>query len=288
MDINWYPGHMTKARRMIEASLPNVDCVVELVDARIPLSSKNPDIERITQGKPKLLILNKSDLADPKMNKWWQTYFEEKGYAVMLFDSRKKKAASTAMFIGKIKEIFAEKLERQKQRGIVGKAVKIMVLGIPNVGKSTFINNISGQRVAKAEDRPGVTRGKQWISLPNGIDLLDMPGILWPKLDNKYAAQNLAITGAIKDNVLDIEGLSMVLLGILKRHYKKELCERYKLPEELPEDNYELLELAAKKRGFIMSGGRADTERAAIILLDEFRACKIGRITLDNLDKNEA
>ncbi|PWM45890.1 MAG: ribosome biogenesis GTPase YlqF [Clostridiales bacterium] len=288
MDINWYPGHMTKARRMIEALLPSVDCVVELVDARIPLSSKNPDIEKITQNKPKLLILNKSDIADPKMNKWWQAYFEEKGYSVMLFDSRTKKAASTAMFIGKIKDIFAEKLERQKQRGIVGKSVKIMVLGIPNVGKSTFINNISGQKVAKAEDRPGVTRGKQWISLQNGIDMLDMPGILWPKLENKYAAQNLAITGAIKDNVLDIEGLAMVLLGILKVHYKNELCLRYKLPDELPEDNYELLKLVAKKRGFMISGGHVDTERAAIILIDEFRGCKIGKITLDNLDKNES
>lgn len=285
-NINWYPGHMTKARRMVEAMLPNVDCVAELVDARIPLSSKNPDIERIVKDKPKLLVLNKSDVADPVMNKWWKNYFEEKGCSVLLFDSRVRSEASFTLFENKIKEVCSEVLERRKQRGIVGKSVKIMVLGIPNVGKSTFINNLSGQKAAKAEDRPGVTRGKQWISLRNGIDMLDMPGILWPKLENKYAAQNLAITGAIKDNILDLEGLAMVLLDILKNRYVDFLRERYKLPETLPEDVYELLNLIAAKRGFILSGGRFDTERASIVLLDEFRAGKIGRITLDNLEKH--
>lgn len=280
--INWYPGHMTKTRRMIEDCIKQIDVVVELVDARIPLSSKNPDIAKLCGAKPKFILLNKCDLANPAQNKKWLEYYKNQGYNAALFDSKNKKNNSAKIILNQIRNVCAEKIARDAKRGMSGKAVKIMVLGIPNVGKSTFINCISGSNQVRAEDRPGVTRGKQWISLPNGVDLLDTPGILWPKIEDQTAAVKLAITGAIKDQILDIEGLAMKLLSILKENYAENLKGRYKLTDLL-EDDFDLLCAIGKKRGFVVSGGQIDTERAATILLDEFRAGKIGTITLDIL-----
>lgn len=283
MAINWYPGHMTKTKRMIEQNLKLIDVVVELVDARIPLSSKNPDITRLCGSKPKSIILNKCDLADKEQNKKWLEYYKANGYSAILFDSKNKKSNSSKILLEQIRSVCTDKIARDAKRGMSGKNVKIMVLGIPNVGKSTFINCLSGSTRARAEDRPGVTRGKQWISLQNGIDLLDTPGILWPKIEDQTAAEKLAITGAIRDQILDIEGLAMKLLSILKTDYPENLKNRYKLSSPLQEDMFELLCAIGKKRGFVISGGEIDTERTATILLDEFRAGKIGTITLDIL-----
>ena len=282
MNINWYPGHMTKARRMIEDSIGQVDMTLELLDARIPLASSNPDIDRILEktSKPRLVVLNKCDLADPEQNKKWVEYFKENGRDSLLYNSKRSGGTAVA---DKIKQVFAERTARNQSRGMGGKAIKIMVLGIPNVGKSTLINTLSGSVRAKAEDRPGVTRGKPWISAGDGIDLLDMPGILWPKIDDPKAAEFLAMTGAIKNEVLDIEELAALLAKLLAENYADLLRARYKLTGELPEDPYELIRMIGKKRGFMLSGGEVDTERASIILLDEFRGGKIGNITLERI-----
>lgn len=286
MDINWYPGHMTKAKRMMAECLPLIDIAVELVDARIPFSSKNPDIAKMTENKPKFIILNKSDLGDPVQNKKWLEYYRDTGYTAMLFDSKNStKASAGAEIMKSISKVYEEQSQKNFEKGKRGRSLKIMVMGIPNVGKSTFINCLCGSKRVKAEDRPGVTRGRQWISLGNGIDLLDMPGILWPKLENQNSAKRLAMTGAIKDQVVDTEALATELIQILRDGYEENFRKRYKLTGDLPEDNYDLLSLIAKKRGFIISGGDVDTERASIMLLDEFRAAKIGRITLDNIDR---
>ena len=281
MNINWYPGHMAKARRMIEESISLVDMTVELVDARIPVSSRNPDIDKILNAsqKPRVIILNKSDLADSSMNKKWLNYYKSQGIHAILYNS--KTAGGSYSLLQMIRSIFKERIARDAAKGIVNRSIKIMVLGIPNVGKSTFINNISGTNKARAEDRPGITRTKQWVRISDGVDLLDMPGILWPKLEDQEAALKLALIGSIKDEVLDTEELAMKLVGLLARKYKPMLMTRYKLPEELPEDEWELLQLIGRKRGFVISGGEIDTERTSLILLDEFRACKIGKITLE-------
>lgn len=273
---------MTKARRMIEASLGSVDMTLELLDARIPLSSENPDINKILgqREKPRLVVLNKSDLADPEQNKKWVEYFRETGRDAVLYNS--KRSGGNAV-TDSIKKVFAERTARNQSRGMGGKAIKIMVLGIPNVGKSTLINNLCGSARAKAEDRPGVTRGKQWISAGNGIDLLDMPGILWPKLDDRKASLHLAMTGAIKDDIVDSEELASSLSLLLAADYPDLLIKRYKLDNPLSDNGFELLKAIGKKRGFVVSGGEIDTERAAKILLDEFRAAKIGQITLDRI-----
>jgi len=277
---------MTKARRMIEEYLPHVDMAVEILDARIPYSSRNPDIIRLIKesGKKTLIVLNKSDLADPNANKKWLEYYKNECGASMLYDAKKKSSAANKEFFDAVREAFAEKLERSAARGIVNKTLKIMILGIPNAGKSTVINNLAGEKRAKAEDRPGVTRTKQWISA-GGLDILDTPGILWPKLEDKQSAIRLAVTGAIRDEILDTEELAAKFVEILKNDYRKQFTERYKLPEELPENPYEILEMIAKKRGFIVSGGEVDLERTSLILLDEFRAGKIGRITLDSYER---
>ena len=285
MNINWYPGHMTKARRMIEEYLPQVDMAVEILDARIPASSRNPDIIRLSEkfGKKTLIVLNKSDLSDPNANKKWLEYYKNECGAAMLYDAKKKSSAANADFFAAVKGAFSDKLERNAARGMIGKSLKIMILGIPNAGKSTVINNLCGEKKAKAEDRPGVTRTKQWISA-GGLDILDTPGILWPKLEDKHAAVRLAVTGAIRDEILDTEELAAKFVEILKNDYPKELCARYKLTE-LSDDPYEILHMIAKKRGFIVSGGEVDLERTSLILLDEFRAGKIGRITLDSYER---
>ena len=285
-NINWYPGHMTKAKRMMAECLPLIDVAIELVDARIPFSSKNPDIAKMTENKPKFIVLNKSDLSDPVQNEKWLKYYANTGYTAVLFDSKtKNRTAAVNGIMKKISDVFSKQAQRNSEKGMRGRSLKIMVTGIPNVGKSTFINCLGGSKRVRAEDRPGVTRGRQWISLGGGIDLLDMPGILWPKLENQNSAKRLAMTGAIKDNVVDTEALACDLLAILRAHYEKNFRERYKLTEELPEDDYDLLGLISKKRGLILSGGRPDEERGAIMLLDEFRAGKLGRITLDDIEQ---
>jgi len=280
MNIQWFPGHMTKTRRMIEENIRLIDLVIEIADARLPLSSRNPLLDRITASKPRLLVLNKADIADPEVNRAWVEYYKNQGIKAMLTDSKNGKIFNQVN--AAIREQLSDLIAKREQKGMVGKPIRVMVAGVPNVGKSTFINKLSGHAGAKTGDRPGVTTGKQWISVRGAFDLLDTPGMLWEKFDNEQQALNLAYSGAIKDTVVDIEELAVYLLGFLKANYKQQLCERYKLNDFDDEiDNYELLTLISKKRGFVVSGGEADTERGANILLDEFRGAKIGLISLE-------
>ena len=278
--IQWFPGHMAKTRRLISDNLKNVDLVIELLDARIPLSSQNPEIARLTQGKPRLVLLNKCSLSDPAQNKLWLSRLSGKNVRPILTD------CVTGEGVNKIEDavrtLLSEKLERYREKGMSGRRVRAMVLGIPNVGKSSLINRISGNKKTRVEDRPGVTRDKQWVTTAIGIDLLDMPGILWPKFEDQTVGENLALTGAIKDDILDTEGLAALLCEKLQEAYPKLLATRYKLTEsDLSLPRYELFLQVGKKRGFLVRGGEIDTERTASVLLDEFRAAKIGKITLD-------
>ena len=287
MNIQWYPGHMTKTRRMIADQIKNVDAVCEILDARIPISSRNPDVDELTAGKPRLVVLNRVDQADPEATKKWAAYFRSKGYAVLESDA--KDGMGTTKFAGAVRELLADKLRAYAEKGMVGRVVRVMILGIPNVGKSTFINKVAGRKTAKTEDRPGVTRSKQWVPIDRGLELLDTPGILWPKFEDQSVGLNLAFTGAVKDDILDIETLGCHLMAYLAEQYPDALKTAYKLPA-LParkeEENdvaygYNLLQVAGKKRGFLISGGEVDTERMAKILLDEFRGSKLGRFTLE-------
>ena len=280
--INWYPGHMKKATRMMEDSLRLVDAVVELRDARIPNSSRNPDVDELTAGKPRMIVLNRVDQADPAETKKWAAAFRAQGYAVL--EANAKGGAGTAQFAAAVRELLRDKLEAYAQKGQVGRVVRVMVLGIPNVGKSTFINKVARRKTAKAEDRPGVTRSKQWVPVDSTLELLDTPGILWPKFDDPEVGKRLAFTGAIKDDVLDIEELACYLMEYLGRHYTSVLEERYKIAVEPEDSGYDLLEKAGRKRGFLMRGAQVDTERMARILLDEFRGGKLGRFTLETVE----
>lgn len=278
-NIQWFPGHMMKTLRQMEKEIHNVDCVLQLLDARIPLSSLNPEIERITAGKPHLYLLNKADLADPEITKQWRAYFRSAGEGCLDISSKQQgnKAAVKSM----IQKELGELLARREKKGMAGAKIRVMVVGIPNVGKSTFINSFAGSTRAKAADKPGVTRGKQWITVDN-YDLMDMPGVLWKKFDSLEIATNLAFIGSIKDDILDIEELAMGLLSEMSKVYPEKLAERYKLSaEDLEQEPYELLETIGRKRGMLISGGEVNTERAAIMLVDEFRASKWGRITLE-------
>lgn len=279
LDIHWYPGHMAKARRMIEDNLKLVDAVCEVIDARIPLSSRNPDIDAICGTKPRLVVLNKADLADPGATVRWKTFFKDRGAMVLETDCKTGKGVGN--FSGAVRSLLSEKLARYAAKGQAGRPLRVMVLGIPNVGKSAFINRVAKRKAAIAADRPGVTRGKQWISVDERLELLDTPGILWPRFDSRTVGLNLAITGAVKDNILDTEGLAAQLFSILQRRYPQNLAERYKLEEAQEDSGYDLLEKAARKRGFLLRGGEVDTLRMANILLDEFRAGKVGRMTLE-------
>ena len=287
MNIQWYPGHMTKTRRMIADQIKNVDAVCEILDSRIPISSRNPDVDELTAGKPRLVVLNRVDQADPEATKKWAAYFKAKGYAVL--ESNAKGGMGTAKFAAAVRELLAEKLQAYAEKGMVGRVVRVMILGIPNVGKSTFINKVAGRKTAKTEDRPGVTRSKQWVPIDKGLELLDTPGILWPKFEDQSVGLNLAYTGAVKDDILDIETLACHLMSYLGEQYAEALKTAYKLnalPEREEEENdisygYKLLEAAGRKRGFLISGGEIDTERMAKILLDEFRGGKLGRFTLE-------
>lgn len=274
-DIQWFPGHMTKTRRMIEENLKLVDAVVEIVDSRIPESSRNPLLTELCGNKPRIIMLNKCDYSDDEVTKLWREHYEKQGYTVLVCDCRSGKGINR--FLPVLKAKLSELLERRRAKGMIGKALRIMVVGIPNVGKSSFINRMANSRKVKVEDRPGVTRGKQWVSIDKEVELLDMPGILWPKFDDKQVAVKLAFTGAIKDDVMDIESLAEELGTYLKENYPERLKERYKLDSL---DGY-ITELIARKRGMMISGGEPDTERAAITLLDEYRGGKIGKITLE-------
>ena len=287
MNIQWYPGHMTKTRRMITEQLKNVDAVCEILDARIPISSRNPDVEELTAGKPRLVVLNRVDQADPEGTARWAAYFRARGCAVL--ETNAKGGAGTRQFAAAVRALLADKLRSYAEKGMAGRVVRVMILGIPNVGKSTFINQVAGRKTAKTEDRPGVTRSKQWVPIDKGLELLDTPGILWPKFEDQSVGLNLAYTGAVKDDILDVETLGCHLMTYLGRQYPDALKTSYKLPglpeRETGEDDiawgYRLLEAAGRKRGFLISGGEVDTERMAKILLDEFRGGKLGRFTLE-------
>ena len=281
VDIQWFPGHMAKTRRLMKANLPLVDVVVEITDARVPASSRNPEMKNLVGGKPRVVVLNKCDMADEALTAEWIEYYRANGVKAIAMDCRSGKGLNK--LVPTVKEVMKKELEKRAAKGMEGKPIRIMVVGIPNVGKSSFINRVAGGKRTKVEDRPGVTRGKQWVTLEKGIDLLDMPGVLWPKFDDKTVGEHLAFTGAIKDDILDTELLAMRLADLLNREWHSLLCERYKLTDEETADiePYDLLSLIGAKRGMKVSGGDGNTERAAAMLLDEFRGGKIGRITLE-------
>ncbi len=277
--IQWFPGHMTKTLRVMEKEIRNVDVVLQLLDARIPHSSLNPEIMRITRGKPHLYVLNKSDLADPDVTAQWVAHFRRDGDGCLAISSKNRGGVQNVKHA--IDAELADLLERRAVKGMAGAKIRVMIVGIPNVGKSTFINSFAGSVRAKAADKPGVTRGKQWVTVGN-YDLLDMPGVLWKKFDTLETASNLAFIGSIKDDILDIEALATGLLGEMQKMYPERLAERYHLSEEdLQQDAYDLLETVGRKRGMLMSGGVVNTERAAIMLVDEFRGAKMGRLSLE-------
>lgn len=285
MNIQWYPGHMTKTRRMIGENLKFVDVVAEIIDARIPIASRNPDIDDLVGTKPRVVVLNRADQADPAATKLWEAHFRAQGMAVLTCDAHS--GAGVKQFSPVMRGALKEQIAKWREKGQVGRPVRAMVVGIPNVGKSTFINKVAKKKSAKASDRPGVTRGKQWITVDQGLELLDTPGILWPKFDDPEVGKRLAFTGAVKDDVLDIEELACYLMDYLAAHYADTLTERYKIEVEPGDTGYELLEKAGRKRGFLMRGAQVDTERMARILLDEFRAGKLGRFTLETAPTEE-
>ena len=283
MNIQWYPGHMTKTRRQIEADLKQVDAVCEIVDARIPVSSRNPDIDAICGNKPRIMILNRMDLADPDATKRWAEHFKSKGMAVVVTDCKSRKGISS--FQPAVRSVLKEKIARDAARGM-NRPLRVMIVGIPNVGKSTLINQISGRKGAKAENRPGVTRGKQWVTVENSLLLLDTPGILWPKFEDPDVGMMLAYTGAVKDGILDVEELACNLIRLLWERYPAALNERYNIPLDANVPGYELLEMAGRKRGFLLARGEINTERMAQVLLEEYRNGKLGRFTLEEPEGN--
>ena len=278
MNIQWYPGHMTKTRRQMEADLKLVDAVCEIVDARIVISSRTPDIDSICGNKPRIVILNRLDLADPDATNRWVQYFKSRGMAAVATDCKSRKGITA--FTPAVRQLLHEKIERDAAKGMT-KALRIMVVGIPNVGKSTLINQISGRKGAKAENRPGVTRGKQWVTVDNGLLLLDTPGILWPKFEDPNVGMMLAYTGAVKDGIMDLEELACRLMSLLWQRYPEKIKERYGVDCEADTPGWELLQAAGKKRGYLLARGEIDTERMAKVLLDEFRGGKLGRFTLE-------
>ena len=281
--IQWFPGHMAKTRRKIAEILPLIDAVAEVVDARIPISSRNPELGQMISGKPHIILLNKCDMADKEITDRWIEFYKKQNITAIPLDCKSGKGIG--QFKTSVKTVLADKLLYYKSKGMVGKPLRVMVVGIPNVGKSTFINKIAGKTRAKAENRPGVTRGNQWFTIDKELELLDTPGVLWPKFEDKTVGEHLAFTGAIKDRILDTELLAMRLLEILSVSYKEMLAERYgDLQFEC--DSYDLLCQIGKKRGMVIRGGDVDTERAANMLLEEYRNCKIGLITLERPEQN--
>lgn len=284
-NIQWFPGHMTKTKRQIQASLKLVDAVAEILDARIPLSSKNPDLQKLIQNKPKVVLLNKCDMANQTATSRWIDYYASQGITAIAVDCKSGKGLNK--FAPAVNNVLSERRERLKAKGMVNPMLRIMIVGIPNVGKSSFINRVAKQNRAKVEDRPGVTRGNQWYSIAKNIEMLDTPGVLWPKFDDKIVGERLAFTGAVKDQILDTELLAVRLLDFLRSLKPADFIARFKLEDIDLEaiDSYELLNVIGKKRGMLISGGEINTERAAIMLLDEFRSGKLGRITLETPER---
>lgn len=280
-NIQWFPGHMTKTKRQIQANLKLVDAVAEIIDARIPVSSCNPDLNKMIQNKPRVILLNKCDMANATATKMWIDHYKKQGITAVAVDCKSGRGLNR--FPSAVDAVMSDKINRLKSKGMKNPTMRIMIVGIPNVGKSSFINRISRQTKAKVEDRPGVTRGNQWFTISKNLEMLDTPGVLWPKFDDKIVGEHLAFTGAVKDQVLDIELLAVRLLDFLKQLKPAEFITRFKLEDEdwVSMDSYDLLHLIGKKRGMLMSGGAVNTERAAITLVDEFRAAKLGRITVE-------
>ena len=280
-NIQWFPGHMTKTKRQIQASLKLVDAVAEIIDARIPISSRNPDLARLIQNKPRIILLNKCDMANQTATKMWIDHFEKQGITAIAVDCKSGRGLNK--FAPAVNKVMSERIKRLKAKGMVNPMMRIMIVGIPNVGKSSFINKIAKQNRAKVEDRPGVTRGNQWFTIAKNLEMLDTPGVLWPKFNDKIVGEHLAFTGAVKDQILDIELLAVRLLDFFKELKPVDFISRFKLEEtDLDNiDSYELLKIIARKRGMLVSGGEVNTERAAIMLLDEFRSAKLGRITVE-------
>lgn len=280
--IQWFPGHMAKTRRMMKEMLPQVDAVIEILDARIPVSSKNPELYKIVGNKPVLTLFSKSALADPNATARWKAQYEKEGKHCLFIDSAS--GAGISQIPDEIRKLLAAKIERFESKGMIGRPLRVMIAGIPNVGKSSLINRLAGGKRTKVEDRPGVTRDKQWITTKYGLELLDTPGVLWPKFEDQTVGENLAVTGAIRDEILDAERMAVILCGRLRRKYPDLLSARYKLGDMAQYDDlidYDLFEMIGRKRGFLVSGGEVNTERTAVMLLDEFRGGKIGRITLE-------
>ena len=277
--VQWIPGHMAKSRRLIKESLTRVDCVTEILDARIPLSSRNPEIGEITAGKPRIILLNKCDMADEKVTADWIKYFRSTGAEALAVDCRSGKGLNA--YTPLVRKVLAEKIKANTDRGMAGKALRVMVVGIPNTGKSSFINKMAGRVRAKVADRPGVTTSNQWFFIGNGIELLDTPGVLWPKFDDPVVGDRLAFIGSVKDAVLDIETMAVRLLDVLRDGYPDRLSERYKIDNFDDLQSWEILELIGRKRGMLISGGEVNTERASVMLLDEYRGGKLGRISME-------
>ena len=279
MNIQWYPGHMTKTRRMIAEQMKHMDAVCEILDARAPLSSRNPDVEELTAGKPRLMVLNRVDLADPAATRAWGAWFRGRGFAVLECNARQ--GQGTRQFPAAVRGLLADKLASYAEKGQAGRMLRVMILGIPNVGKSTFINQVAGRKTAKAENRPGVTRSRQWVPVDRSLELMDTPGMLWPKFEDPEVGFRLACTGAVRDEIVDLEELASRLMAYLGRHYPQALLDRYKTEVSEGDSGYDLLVKAGRKRGVVLRGGEIDTERMARILLDEFRGGKLGRFTLE-------
>ena len=282
--VQWFPGHMAKTRRKIKESLPLVDAVTEIVDARVPVSSHNPEISDIISGKPRIVILNKCDVADENATRKWIAYFKSQGVAAIAADCKCGKGLN--LYRPLIKEVLADKIKSYEEKNMQGRALRVMVVGIPNTGKSSFINRMAGKKRAEVADRPGVTRHNQWFVIGDGIELLDTPGVLWPKFEDPAVGDKLAFIGSVKDDILDVESLAVRFLEVMKNDYPDRLTERYKITDFEDKEPYEILEMIGRKRGMLISGGEINTERAASTILDEYRGGKLGKITLDSIPKD--
>lgn len=277
--VQWFPGHMAKTRRLIKESLPFVDLVTEIVDARIPMSSSNPELKEMIGSKPRIVLLNKCDVADEKTTAKWVEYYKKNGMYALPVDCRSGKGLNA--YLPLVREVLKDKIKRNTEKGMVGKPLRVMVVGIPNTGKSSFINKMAGRNRAKVADKPGVTRSNSWFAVGSGIELLDTPGVLWPKFEDKAVGDKLAFIGSVKDEVVDTETLAMRLIGVLKNGYSDRLTDRFKITDFEDKEDYEILEMIGRKRGMLISGGEIDYERASVMLLDEYRGGKLGRLSLD-------
>ena len=277
--IQWFPGHMTKTKRQIQSSLKLVDAVAEIIDARIPVSSRNPDLAKLVQNKPRVILLNKCDMANQTATKMWIDYFKKQNLVAIPVDC--KSGRGLDKFAPAVNTVMSHKIARLKEKGMVNPTIRIMIVGIPNVGKSSFINKMVKKNRAKVEDRPGVTRGNQWYTIAKNLEMLDTPGVLWPKFDDPVVGDRLAFIGSVKDAVLDVETMAVRLIDVLREGYPERLAERYKLDDITDMQSWEILEAIGRKRGMLISGGEVNTERASVMLLDEYRGGKLGKITME-------